>query len=170
MDITESQREILNELVNGYERREEPVPAPDLADATDRHVGTIRGLMQLLKSIDLVEGVAGPDGGYVPTETAFETLDRRRGDDGETLGLAHEYERADVAVEEVRFTAVHHPDKCVATVTLRESVGRFGVGDPVVVGPTPMAGLAIAGAVEAVDEGRNELRLAVGRLEAPLRE
>jgi len=44
------------------------------------------------------------------------------------------------------------------------------VGAPVVVGPTPNAGLVIAGQVEATDEGHNELHLGVARLEAPMRE
>jgi len=170
MDLTSSQREILNTLVNGYEADESPTPATEIADLCDRHVGTIRNLMQMMKSLGLVEGVPGSEGGYVPTEAAFEALGRSPDEGGETLGLAHDYDRVDVAVESIDFTTVHHPEKCRTRVTFRESVVRFAVGDPVVVGPTPNSGLVIAGQVEATDEGHNELHLDVARLEAPLRE
>ncbi|WP_435064216.1 TrmB family transcriptional regulator [Halobaculum sp. EA56] len=170
MDLTSSQREILNALVNGYETTESPMPATEIAEVCDRHVGTIRNLMQMMKSLGLVEGVPGSEGGYVPTDRAFDALDRERGEDGETLGLAHDYDRVDVAVESIDFTNVHHPEKCRARVTFRESVARFSVGDPVIVGPTPNSGLVLAGQVEAADEGRNELHLDVARLEAPLEE
>ncbi|UIP01392.1 TrmB family transcriptional regulator (plasmid) [Halobaculum sp. CBA1158] len=169
MDLTSSQREILNTLVNGYESTESPMPATEIAEVCDRHVGTIRNLMQMMKSLDLVEGVPGSDGGYVPTERAFEALDRDRDDDGETLGLAHDYDRIDVAIEEIDFVNVHHPEKCRARVSFRGSVARFDVGDPVVVGPTPNSALVLAGQVEAIDESRNELNLDVARMEAPLR-
>ena len=170
MDLTSSQREILNTLVNGYEATESPMPATEIADVCDRHVGTIRNLMQMMKSLGLVEGVPGSEGGYVPTDAAFAALDRdpEASGDGETLGLAHGYDRVDVAVESIDFTNVYHPEKCRATVTFRESVTRFSVGDPVIVGPTPKSGLVITGQVEATDEGRNVLHLDVARMEAPL--
>lgn len=172
MDLTTSQREVLNALVNGYGRLDGPVTAGEIADESGRSPGTIYDLMGLLKSVGLVESVAGPNGGYVPTGTAFEALGREEaGDDGgEPLGLAHEHDRVDVEVESIGLSAVHHPDKCAATVTFRESVTRFGVGDAVIVGPTPRSGLVVVGEVVASDEGRNELRLDVGRIEAPLRE
>lgn len=170
MDLTSSQRGILNALVNRYEPQGEPVTAVDVGEESDRNAGTIYDLMGLLKSIGLVESVAGPNGGYVPTDAAYEALGRRRGDEGEPLGLAHGYDRVDVGVEAVRFSGVHNPHKCVATVTFRESVTRFGVGDAVVVGPTPRSGLAVVGRIAAVDESRNELRIEVSSLEAPLQE
>lgn len=170
MDLTSSQRDVLNVLVNGYQKTESPMPATEIAETCDRHVGTIRNLMQMMKSLNLVEGVPGSQGGYVPTDRAFEALDRRPDEDGETLGMAHDYDRIDVDVETIDFTNVHHPDRCRVRVRFRESVERFNVGDPVVVGPTPSAGLVIAGQVLAVDPGRNELHLDVARLEAPLAE
>ncbi|PSQ06857.1 TrmB family transcriptional regulator [Halobacteriales archaeon QS_6_71_20] len=170
MDLTSSQRDILNTLVNGYETSDSPMPATEIAEVCDRHVGTIRNLMQMMKSLGLVEGVPGSEGGYVPTEAAFDALGRSPDEGGETLGLAHDYDRIDVAVEAIDFTTVHHPEKCRARVSFRESVARFDVADPVVVGPTPNSGLVMAGQVEATDEGRNELHLDVARLEAPLRE
>jgi predicted transcriptional regulator len=170
MDLTSSQREILNALVNGYEASESPMPATEIAEVCDRHVGTIRNLMQMMKSLGLVEGIPGSEGGYVPTDAAFAALGRDpdAAADGETLGLAHDYDRVDVAVESIDFTNVHHPDKCRATVTFQESVTRFSAGDPVIVGPTPNSGLVLTGQVEAVDEARNALHVTVARLEAPM--
>lgn len=168
MELTTSQRELLTVLANEHEEGSW-VKSDALAAAADRDPGTVRNRMGPLRSLGLVEGRAGRNGGYRPTERAFEVLDRRRLDDAETLGLAHDHERLDVTVDEVEFTSVHHPERCRARLTLHDSVSRFDPGDPVVVGPTPGGGLVVAGTVEARREGASELLIDVARLEAPLR-
>jgi len=174
MELTTSQRELLTTLANEYEDRDEDeggswVKSGALADAAGRNPGTVRNRMGPLRSLGLVEGRAGRDGGYRPTDRAFEVLGRRRFDAAETLGVAHGYERLDVTVDEIAFTSVHHPERCRARLRLHDAVSRFDPGDPVVVGPTPEAGLVVAGSVAARREGTSELLLDVARLEAPFR-
>lgn len=168
MDLTSSQQEALNAIVNGYEATESPVTAEAIAAEVDRHPGSIRDQMQVLKSVGVVESVMGPTGGYQPTEAAYEALGRRRLDETETLTLAHGYERIDATVADIDLTNVHHPERCRARVRFQQSIGRFSAGDPVVVGPTPSAGLVLAGQVTAIDEAANELHVEVARMEAPV--
>jgi len=156
MELTTSQRELLTVLANEHEEGSW-VKSDALAAAADRDPGTVRNRMGPLRSLGLVEGRAGRNGGYRPTERAFEVLDRRRLDDAETLGLAHDHERLDVTVDEVEFTSVHHPERCRARLTLHDSVSRFDPGDPVVVGPSnPVTSLGPMLAVEGVEAALRE--------------
>lgn len=167
MDLTSSQQETLNALLNAHETSDGAVSADDIAATVDLHPGSVRDQMQVLKSAGLVESVMGPTGGYEPTSRAFEVLDRERLEDVETLPLAHGYERIDATVASIDFTNVHHPTACRARVRFQQSVSRFTAGDPVVVGPTPRTGLVLAGEVDALDTAANELQLDVTRLDAP---
>lgn len=168
MDLTSSQRGTLNSLINRHESTDEPVTAEDIAADVDRHPGSIRDQMQVLKTAGLVESVMGPTGGYEPTDGAYDVLGRQRLADEELLTLAHGYDRIDAAVAAIDFTNVHHPDTCRARVRFQQSVSRFDAGDPVVVGPTPNSGLVVAGEVDALDPASNELQLDVARMEAPV--
>ncbi|MFC6987952.1 TrmB family transcriptional regulator [Haloplanus sp. GCM10025708] len=168
MELTDRQQEILAELVDGYRSTEEPMTGEDVAEAVGRTTGSVRGQMQSLTALNLVEGIPGPGGGYKPTVNAYEALDEQSLDDAESLVLAREYERRDVVVDEIDFVDVNHPEECRARLTLDQPVTQFEVGDAVVVGPTPRTRLVVAGQVESFDEGTNELRLDVAKLEAPL--
>lgn len=167
MELTSRQRTVLSALINGYQSMERPITGEEIAEAVDRHPGTIRNQTQSLKALDLIESIPGPGGGYKPTVNAFEALDRQTLDESETLILVHGYDRIGVTVDGIDFIDVHHPEECRARVSLQQSAARFSAGTPVVVGPTPRSRLVLAGEVEAFDAAANELRLDVTRLEAP---
>jgi hypothetical protein len=169
MDLTGPQREILATLIDGYDETGEPRTADDLAAALDRHPGTIHNHMQVLRTLDLVEGITGPRGGYEPTDRAVEAMSGD-GAGGDAVTVAHEYERLSLTVEEVRFPTVHSPTACRARVRFREPVSGVGAGDPVVVGPTPCSRLVLAGEVCLFDDAENELLLDVTSAEAPVEE
>lgn len=168
MDLTDSQQEILSVLVSEYQTNESPVTGEEIADALDQHPGTIRKQMQSLTALDLVTGIPGPGGGYKPTVNAYAVLDRQTLDEAESLILAREDERSDVTVEAIDFVNVHDPENCRADVTIQEDVTQFSIGDPIIIGPTPQSDLVLAGQVEEIDAGANQLHLDVARLEAPL--
>ena len=168
MDLTGRQREILATLIDGCRSREEPMTADEIAAELDRHPGTVHNHMQVLGTLGLVEGITGPRGGYEPTEAAAEAVGDRDGDDGDAVTVAHEYERLDLTVDEIRFLNVDDPNACRAVVRLRETVTGIGVGDPVVVGPTPTGGLLLAGEVRLFDDAENELLVDVTSVEAPV--
>jgi len=75
LNLSNTQREILTALVNLYQKKRCALKTVEILEAINhRSPGTIRNLMQTMRAIGLVRGVAGPTGGYLPTELAFETL------------------------------------------------------------------------------------------------
>lgn len=169
MDLTDSQQAILNALIDGYQSTESPMTGEEIAEAVDRHPGTIRNQMQTLKALDLVEGIPGPRGGYKPTTNAYEALDQQDLDeaDAEDLTVARDYDRVDVTVEVIDFLEVNHPDECNAEITFTDPVD-VEVGDPIAIGPTPHTGLVVAGQITSVSDDRTTIEIDVARLEAPL--
>jgi len=168
IDLTPSQEQSLTALVNQHRPGEGPVKAQRVAEEVDRSLGTIQNQMQRLAQLGVVEGVSGPSGGYIPTDLAFQALDREPIEESQAVTVAHDYERLDVTVSRIRFTSVHHPDSCHVELHLQQSVDGFSVGQPVAAGPTPESGLVVAGTIEGIDDTTNTLILDVAELEAPV--
>jgi len=148
IELTPSQKNILQELVNLYRKTETAVKGEDIAEQVDRNPGTIRNQMQSLKALQLVEGVPGPKGGYKPTANAYDALQ----------------------VEEIDLTSVHHPEECRAEIKLQGSISQFHEGDTVTVGPTPLSKLRIIGTVEGQDDTNNIIILTIDDMKAPVGE
>jgi len=163
LDLSGTRRAVLGALVANYESTGEAVDAATVAGDVDRAPGTVRNVMGTLQSVELVESVRGPTGGYRPTATAYDVVDR-----GDTPAvLAAGYDRLDVRVQAVTFVGVHLPDQCRARLVLREPATHVGPGDAVAVGPVSPAGLLLAGEVVTVDAASCDLFLDVAHLEAP---
>ena len=168
IELTSSQRAILQELVNLYRESESAVKGEDIAAEVDRNPGTIRNQMQSLKALQLVEGVPGPKGGYKPTATAYDALQMQQLDRPADVPLYHNEEVIPEAnVERIDLTSVHHPEACRAEIRLRGSISRFSEGDSVTVGPTPLSKLRIDGTVEGRDDTNNSLILTIDDMKAP---
>lgn len=166
IQLTASQKRILTSLVNLYEQADGPVCGRKIAGSIDRNAGTVRNRMQSLRNIGLVEGVAGPKGGYVPTETAYETLGIEPMDDAaltpvECDGTAIE----SVTVEEIDLSSVTNPELCRAELVIRGAVDAFDPGDHVTVGPTPATGLRLSGTVDATNVDGDTLLMRVDGME-----
>ena len=171
IELTPSQKNILQELVNLYRESESAVKGEDIAEKVDRNPGTIRNQMQSLKALQLVEGVPGPKGGYKPTATAYDALQIQDMDQAADVPLAHNGEPIpDANVEEIDLTSVHHPEECRAEIKLRGSVSDFHEGDEVTVGPTPLSKLRIDGTIEGKDDTNNTLILTIDNMMAPTEE
>ena len=169
IELTTSQRSILQELVNLYRESESAVKGEEIAAEVNRNPGTIRNQMQSLKALQLVEGVPGPKGGYRPTATAYDALQMEQMDDAADVPLAHNSEAVPKAnVEQIDLTSVHHPEECRAKVRLRGSISGFSKGDSVTVGPTPLSKLRIGGTVEGKDDTNNSLILTIDDMRAPV--
>jgi hypothetical protein len=168
IELTSSQKEILQELINLYSISERAVKGEDIADQTDRNPGTIRNQMQSLKALQLVEGVPGPKGGYKPTATAYEALEIQNLDEPAEVPLFHNGERvADANVQEIDLTSVHHPELCRAEIRLHGSINEFHKGDDITIGPTPRSKLLIEGEIEGKDETSNVLVVSTTSMKAP---
>jgi hypothetical protein len=170
IQLTSSQKRVLTALVNLAENTERPVSGRTIAESIDRNAGTVRNRMQSLRDIGLVDGVAGPKGGYVPTDAAYETLGVERMDDAARTPVEREGTRVDgVNVEEIDLSSVANPDLCRAELVIRGPVGSFDPGDRVTVGPTPGAGLRLSGIVDATHVDGNTLLVRVEGMETPSR-
>ena len=171
IELTASQKNILQELVNLYRENESAVKGEDIADKVDRNPGTIRNQMQSLKALQLVEGVPGPKGGYKPTANAYDALQIQEMDQPASVPLYHNGERVeDANVEEIDLTSVHHPENCRTKVKLQGSIADFSEGDTITVGPTPLSKLQIVGTVSGKDDTGNCLILTIDDMVAPAEE
>jgi len=149
IDLTPTQQRILQELVAQYRESDEPIKGARIAEGVDRNPGTVRNQMQSLKTLQLVEGIPGPRGGYKPTATAYDTLSVQNIDEPADVPLYHDGDPVSGAVVEgINLTSVLHPDHCRAKIELRGS-SPLSEGDEVTVGPTPLCELCIDGVVEA---------------------
>ena len=168
IELTPSQKNILQELVNLYRESESAVKGEDIAAEVDRNPGTIRNQMQSLKALQLVEGVPGPKGGYKPTATAYDALQIQDMDQAAEVPLRHNGDLVEHSnVEEIDLTSVHHPEECRAEIQLQGSISGFHEGDSVTVGPTPLSKLQIIGPVEGKDDTNNKLILTIDDMRAP---
>jgi predicted transcriptional regulator len=168
IELTPSQKTILQELINLYRESESAVKGEDIASKVDRNPGTIRNQMQSLKALQLVEGVPGPKGGYKPTATAYDTLKIQEMDQAADVPFRHEGELVSGAnVQEIDLTSVHHPELCRAEIKLQGSIAEFDEGDEITVGPTPLSKLLVEGKLEGKDDTNNSLILTIDNMEAP---
>ncbi len=168
IELTPSQKNILQELVNLYRESESAVKGEDIAEKVDRNPGTIRNQMQSLKALQLVEGVPGPKGGYKPTATAYDTLQIQEMDQAAEVPLRHNGELVEHAnVEEIDLTSVHHPEQCRAEIQLQGSITGFHEDDDITVGPTPLSKLQIIGTLQGKDDTSNKLILKIDDMRAP---
>ncbi|WP_435358973.1 Rrf2 family transcriptional regulator [Haloarchaeobius sp. DFWS5] len=171
IELTPSQKNILQALINLHRKSEDAVKGEDIAERVDRNPGTIRNQMQSLKALQLVEGVPGPKGGYKPTAAAYEALEIQQMDEPATVPFTHEGEEVeDAIVEEIDLSSVHHPELCRAEIHLQGSVRDIHEGDSVVVGPTPLSKLRIKGTVDGKDDTSNIVILRIDEMEAPAEE
>lgn len=167
IDLTPTQQRLLRELVTLYRESDHPIKGADIAESVDRNPGTVRNQMQSLKTLQLVEGIPGPRGGYKPTATAYDTLSVQTVDEPAEVPLYRNDARVDGAVvEEINLTSVLHPDQCRAEIELQGST-LFSEGDELTVGPTPLCDLRLEGVVNGVDTVNSTLVLAIDTMEAP---
>ena len=168
IELTPSQKTILQELINLFRESESAVKGEDIAEKVDRNPGTIRNQMQSLKALQLVEGVPGPKGGYKPTATAYDALQIQEMDQAADVPFQHEGEGIEEAnVQEIDLTSVHHPELCRAEIKLQGSIADFDEGDDISVGPTPLSRLLIEGTLEGKDDTSNSLILTIDEMVAP---
>lgn len=165
--LTTAQRRTVTALVNAYQAGDSPVRAKTLAAEFGLETESVRRQMGNLRELDLVESVRGPKGGYRPTDAAYSAIDRRADDDPEPSVLARDFERTDAIVDEVRFTNVHHPERCRAQLRFQQSVQPFDEGETIAVGIGPGTDLLLAGVIDAVQPTDNVLIVDVARLETP---
>ncbi len=162
MQLSASQKRVLTSLVSLTDDEESVICGREIAETVDRNPGTVRNRMQSLRSLGLVEGVAGPEGGYKPTQKAYDVLDLERVHGTDSVPVERDGTTLEgVTVREIDLSSVTNPELCRAEVVLHGSVRPFEGGDYVTVGPTPGTGLRLSGVVDAADIDGNTLMVRV---------
>lgn len=158
MELTPVQREILTALINLQRVEGRAVKGEEIAKMIDRNPGTIRNQMQSLKTLQLVEGVPGPKGGYKANSAAYEALNLQSDDNAIDVPLIKNgilVKRA--TVSEIKLTTVMRQDRCDAIVSIIGNIRDFNIGDKISIGPTPLHKLYIRGMIAGRDDIKSRL-------------
>jgi len=168
IDLNPAQKRILEGLVNLHRESESTVKGEAIAEEIDRNPGTVRNQMQTLTSLQLVEGVPGPKGGYRPTADAYDALQLQEMEQPANVPLRHNGDRvAGANIQQIDLTSVHHPELCRAEIRLQGSINPYHEGDAVTVGPTPLSKLRIEGTLDGKDDTNNSLILTIDQMTTP---
>ncbi|WGI17058.1 CBS domain-containing protein [Methanonatronarchaeum sp. AMET-Sl] len=175
MELTPTQCEILNALINLYQKEKSAVKGEKVASAINRNPGTIRNQMQSLKALELIEGVPGPKGGYKPTSGAYKALDYESFDEGEPVQIFLGGDKIEGATAtEIDLTTLPQPDQCKATIRILGDIKSFEGGEEIQIGPTPVNKMLIRGEVAGRDDLDNKLIIKIKEIHSipriPVRE
>jgi len=152
MDLTVVQKEILQELISIYGEKNSAVKGTEIANRLNRNPGTIRNQMQALRALNLVDGVPGPKGGYVPTSEAYRTLGLMSKEEI-IVPIYKGDERVEgVYVEKIVFDTVTYEKSCSSKIYIKGDTKKFSENEIVKVGPTHHNKIVILGKVIGRDD------------------
>ncbi|MFB6131475.1 MAG: TrmB family transcriptional regulator [Salinigranum sp.] len=163
IELTDAQANILSVLIDLY--YSSPVKGKQIAAELDRNPGTIRTQMQSLKSLQLVEGIPGPKGGYKPTLGAYEVLDIEESDSIASVPIRHDGEPLDgITAREFDLINLHHPDRREAEIGVRGRIHDLGKGDRIAIGPTPASKLVAEGVIDGISRSEGVIVIEIENL------
>lgn len=164
-NLSSTQREILLALVDLYNKNKRMIKSKEVADVIGKDEGTVRNIILSLKVLGLIESKPGPNGGYVPTLKAYETiknpiitpiLDQ--------LSLYKDGFETDIKISNIEILDITNPSGNKVLLRVSGELKKIKVGDTVKVGPVPYSRLVIEGVVIHIDDSRKELILDVTRM------
>lgn len=159
--ISSTQREILEALVELYEKKKESIKGEDISRVLHRTAGTVRNQMQTLKAMGYVDGVPGPKGGYMPAMKAYEILDMRVVKKPYIVNIYRDDKPVDgLAVQRITFPQIQNPTECMAMVSVMGDTRQIKDHDIIKVGPTSQNHLILRGEVVGRDDSKRELMIA----------
>ncbi|MFQ5819047.1 MAG: CBS domain-containing protein [Candidatus Heimdallarchaeota archaeon] len=165
-----TQKEVLRALTDLYRKSNVPVKSEEIAEQINKHEGTVRNQMMSLRALDLVNSIAGPRGGYVPTPRAFEYLDIPMTEKLEVIPMHVEDTTLEVTIADIDLLSVSSPREKGAEIRLVEGYqgASLKTGQNVVLGPTPQTNLIIKGAIIGLYPRESKILLKVtGMLSLP---
>jgi hypothetical protein len=164
-NLSSTQREILLALIDLYNKNKRMIKSKEVADVIGKDEGTVRNIILSLKVLGLIESKPGPNGGYVPTLKAYETvknpivtpiLDQ--------LILYKDGLETDIRVSNIEILDITNPSGNKVLLRANGDLKKLKVGDTVKVGPVPYSRLVIEGVIIHIDEDRKELVIDVTRM------
>ncbi len=159
------QVEVLNVLVELYEKTKRVVKGREIASAVDRDDGTIRNLMPSLKAMQLIEALPGPRGGYLPTYKTYEYLRIARPTGKVDLVPAYrEGQKLGFTVKSIEFLDVSQAKSAKVLVKASGSLSGVEVGHFIRFGPATENRLIVEGRVVERDDLHKNLLLTVSSM------
>jgi transcriptional regulator len=156
IELTPVQRDTLTTLINLHRQESRAVKGKEIGELMARDPETIRSQMRFLKTLNLVESVTGPNGGYMATTMAYDALRMDNNGDGDEVKV--HVARNSIVVEGVSATEIvfnnimYSTSQSCVSIRLIGNIKDFSVGDVVEVGPTPVSKLYIRGKVVILDK------------------
>ncbi|OYT26563.1 MAG: hypothetical protein B6U97_03595 [Candidatus Altiarchaeales archaeon ex4484_96] len=158
--IQPTQREILEVLVEIYEKDKKLVRGEEIAKQLNKSSGTIRNQMQTLRALNYVEGVPGPRGGYIPEMKAYEALGLASIENPIVVPIYREEEKLDgIYAQKITFKNITDPKSCSVIISLLGDTRKIDDGDEILIGPTPVNHVIVCGKVIGRDDTKRELLL-----------
>lgn len=153
-----AQREILDALIELYEKKKETVKGEDISQLLNRSPGTIRNQMQTLRALGYVEGVPGPKGGYTPSIKAYEELGLEPIENPLEVPIqVDDHKLEGLTVQKILFIKVPHPSECMAVISVGGDTRKIPDNCNIKVGPTPVNHIIIKGKVSGRDDIKKEI-------------
>lgn len=158
------QREVLTALVELYEKKKRVIKGKEVAEIVGRGAGTIRNMMPPLKTMNLIEAIPGPKGGYLPTYKAYECVRLTPSTGKVTLVPVYSGgKRLDFTVTNIEFLDISL-QAAKALVRASGDLTCVEVGDIIHLGPATESRLIIEGKVVGRDDLHKELLLTVSSM------
>lgn len=158
MELAPIQKEILSTLISLARETGTAIRGEDIAKIINRNPGTIRNQMQSLKTLQLVEGVPGPKGGYKATKRAYQALSIDFIEEEANIPVTRNGKTIEgLTVEDISLMALRHPLVCNASIKMVGNIREFNAGDIIEIGPTAVNKLVIMGEVVGRDDTENVL-------------
>ncbi|ABR54967.1 putative signal transduction protein with CBS domains [Methanococcus vannielii SB] len=152
MELTVVQKEILQELLQIYKEKNKAVKGTEIAVRLSRNPGTIRNQMQALRALNLVDGVPGPKGGYIPTSQTYRSLGLEIKEEIVVPIYKGEERIEGVNVTKIVFDTVTHERSCSSKIYIAGDTRKFSENDIVKIGPTHHNKIVILGKVVGRDD------------------
>jgi predicted transcriptional regulator len=162
--LSSSQKKILKSLLDLYKERSEPIKSENIAKMTGRSNGTIRNMMISLRALQLVESIAGPKGGYIPTAEAFELFRIPTPDAWEEIPVIVEGKQISASVSDIGLSKLPSPADSTAEITVSGDVRQIKVGERIIIGPTPKSNLLVKGEVIGLYPSTGKLLIEVSEM------
>ena len=155
------QREVLEALVDLYDKNKRMVRSKELAKYLGRDESGIKSVISALKALGFVESKSGPEGGYIPTTKGREYLKKPTLMNYEVIQLKVNGLPSKISVVEIEFLDLTNIIETKAILRIIGNLHGIQKGDKVKFGPTPLTRLIIEGTVIDKDPLRRELLIKV---------
>ncbi|MCX8165493.1 MAG: CBS domain-containing protein [Acidilobaceae archaeon] len=162
------QEEVLEALVNLYEKERRMIKSREVARLLGKEEGTVRNIIMWLKSMGYVESRTGPAGGYIPTLKAYEAI---RGAPPKVLEPGYGVVVVFREGEDIRLTAISmeimglfSSEPARALVKVMGDLSRVEEGMRARIESLPKRKLVIEGIVKRRDLNANEMLLEITKM------